>query len=378
MTAASADDQAPQDLPPLSDERLAAIESAVFGRIADERGRHRPRRSRWWLGGAAAAAVVVVAAIIAPGVMSSLSVGGSAGSLSESAPDQPAVGTDSGMRGAAEPLTGSGDQAAPGTAEGSVTNAANGSREIVTTANATLIVADAAEAARDITADAEARGGYVESLNIDALAGETSERTDAGSDTSMATDPSTPGAGWITVRLPSDALDDAIDALGSVGEVTSSSIGRQDVTDQTIDLRARVAASEASVERLTQLIGQAESVADLIAAESALSERQAALESDRQQLEGLEDEVALSTLSVQLSPRTMTVQADPAGFGDGLAAGWNGLIATLNGVVVALGFLLPWLVIVGAVTLIVRGVLRLVRGARTRRDVPETADDSSV
>ena len=26
--------------------------------------------------------------------------------------------------------------------------------------------------------------------------------------------------------------------------------------------------------------------------------------------------------------------ADPAGFGDGLASGWNGLIATLNGIVV--------------------------------------------
>ena len=193
--------------------------------------------------------------------------------------------------------------------------------------------------------------------------------------------PSRDGGGWITVRVPSAELDGALAALAGVGEVTASNLSRQDVTDQAVDLRARVSASEASVARLTELIAQAQSVADLIAAESALAERQATLESDRQQLEMLENQVALSTLSVQLMPDTPTVEADPAGFGDGIAAGWNGLVATLNGVVIALGFLLPWIAVLALGAAIVWGVVRLVRRARSRHgDVrsPEPESDTDT
>ena len=54
----------------------------------------------------------------------------------------------------------------------------------------------------------------------------------------------------------------------------------------------------------------------------------------------------MSSLTVTLEPVTEPVEADPAGFTDGLTAGWNGLVATLNGIVIALGFLLPWLVVI--------------------------------
>ena len=143
-----------------------------------------------------------------------------------------------------------------------------------------------------------------------------------------------------------------------------SSISRDDVTSTAVDLRARIVSARASVERLTALMGQSGSVADLIAAESALSERQAQLESYEQQLETLDEQVALSTLSVQLTEQTTAAEADPAGFGDGLLAGRNGLIASMNGLVVALGFLLPWLGIAALVLLAV-WFIRRRRRART-------------
>src|SRR5690606_7492538 len=118
------------------------------------------------------------------------------------------------------------------------------------------------------------------------------------------------------------------DELAGLGEVTATNISRQDVTEQTVDLQARIDAAQASVDRLTELMTQAQNVGDLIAAESALAERQATLESYQQQLEMLDDQVAMSTLPVTVLPRVVPVTADPAGFGDGLAAGWNGLVAT--------------------------------------------------
>lgn len=347
-------------LPPLSDERVQSIEREVFSRIAADRRAARTRRTRWWgAGGAAAAAVVVVAAILAPGFATS---GGGVSGASDSsveltdqyAADSPALVPESGNL-IPEAAAGSDLSASDGTER-----ADSGSeREMITTASAMVSVRDVAAAADAVAAEARERGGFVESVSVG---------TNGSSGVAYDGAPVPVGDGWITVRVPSDQLDATLAALADVGEVDSSSVSRQDVTDQAIDLRARIAASEASVARLTELMAQAADVADLIAAESALSERQATLESDRQQLAWLEGQVSMSSLSVQLVAPADPVEADPAGFGDGVATGWNGLIATLNGFVIALGFLLPWIGVAAVIVGLVFGVRALVRGARRRRE----------
>ncbi len=346
-------------LPELSDERVAAIERDVFARIADDRRRQRRRRTLGWSLGSAAAAVLVVAAVIAPGLTASLSGGDGSYSV--------APATDSG--GSVAPESAAADRATVG--EAAVGESA---RAVISTASATVVVDDVATAAQRIADDAQSRGGYVESLSVDAA----TEGITGGApvdglrfDTDQVLIEPAPapgsGAGRVTVRIPDEDLDAAIAALAEVGEVTSSTVSRQDVTDQAIDLRARVAAGEASVARLTELLAQAADVADLIAAETALAERQAALESDRQQLAWLEGQVDLSTLTVQLVPRSTPVEADPAGFTDGVMAGWNGLVAAANGVVIAIGFLLPWLAVAAGAGAVVWGIVRLVRRARRAR-----------
>lgn len=360
----------PATLPDLGEDRVAVIERDVFARIGDERRRHRRRRSLGWSIGGAAAAIVVVAAVIAPSVMSSVT-GASSFSTSAGAPmtdsggGEIAIAPESATDGRA--LSDAGDQAGP---------AAGAGREVVSTASARVVVADVADAVQSIANDAEERGGYVESQSVGSEGAAMGGAAD-GSEMLVYPGP-VPGGpqdAWITVRIPADELDDAIGALRDVGEVTSSTVSRQDVTDQAIDVRARIAAGEASVARLTELMTQAGDVADLIAAETALSERQATLESDRQQLAALEGQVELSTLSVQVSPQTTTVKADPAGFADGVAAGWNGLVATLNGFVIAIGFLLPWLGVLAVAGAVVWGVVRLVRRARRR---PRRSADHDV
>jgi hypothetical protein len=248
-------------------------------------------------------------------------------------------------------------------------DAAVGEREIITTAQATVRVDDVAAAARSIGAAAEQRGGYVESMNI----GEDGVVGSHGISPEIM--PYPVSGAWITVRVPADELTGSIDELAGYGTVVSSSINRQDVTEQTVDLRARIDALSASVDRLTELMGKAGSVGDLIAAESALSQRQAELESYQQQLKTLDDQVALSSLTVSLAQNTERVQADPAGFGDGLTSGWNGLMATLNGLVVALGFLLPWLAVAAVVAVIVWAI---VWARRRSRRAARADDDAAV
>lgn len=350
-------------LPPLRDDRVDAIESAVFARIADERVTRRRRRRGVWTGIGAAAAVLVVAAVIGPAL--STPTGTSGSSISGVTEAGGAVGPGFGVDAPDEGLRDVSGQALPemsaGGAADSSTTAAQAGRDIIATGSSTIEVDDVRAAIDRVSDAAAAAGGYVESSQVGGgggvvpLDGATPEST-------------TVSSGWITVRVPADALASVMDGLSEVGEVTATSVTRSDVTEQTVDLRARVAAGEASVARLTELMTQAGSVADLIAAESALAERQAQLDSDRQVLQSLESQVAMSSLSVQLNVRSETVVADPAGFGDGLVAGWNGLIATLNGVVIGLGFLLPWIAVAGVLLLIVWGVRRIVRARRGAHD----------
>jgi len=344
-------------LPPLSDDSIARIESAVFDEIGDDSAsvpartpERRPLRRRW-VTGLSIAAAFAVGALIAPPLISAVSGGtgaadtasGGASTAFDSGP-VPAIGQPETMTDAGKVVGAAGDVADAG-------------RDIITTAQLTLRVDDVAKATDGIADLAAEQGGYVESTDIGLAPGAPIDST---------TEPSPDrGEGWISIRIPAAKLTDAMKAAGAEGQVLGSSISRQDVTSTAVDLRARVDASKASVQRLTELMAKSGSVADLIAAESALSERQAQLESYQQQLKSIDEQVAMSSIRVELTERTTATSADPAGFGDGLLAGWNGLIVSLNALVVALGFLLPWLVPVAVVLL----VIWLFRRAR-RRTLP--------
>ncbi|QEV99803.1 DUF4349 domain-containing protein [Microbacterium caowuchunii] len=345
-----------QTLPEAPDTaQVARMEASVMGRIREDRSRRRVRRVRMWGGAAAVAAVVALAAIISPAVLSG--IGGAASSTDGTVMVAPAAEPFPLLEGPAMDEGMLEGRSAGGAAE-SADMALEGAtgRDVIANGWVQLTVDDVEATTDRVTALAVAEGGYVESANL----GRTGPLP---ADRSM---PVVGGESWITIRVPADRLTAVVDEVSGFGEVTATSIDRTDVTTQTVDLRARITAQEESVARLTELLGQAGSVADLIAAESALAERQAQLDADRQQLQLLETQVAMSSLTVTLSRTPETVTADPAGFGDGLSAGWNGLVATLNGTVVALGFLLPWLVLVGVIVLAVWGIRTLVVRRRHR------------
>lgn len=342
-------------LPEISDRRIDEIETALMGRIAAERAdasdqarRRAVRRGRVWMAAAAAAAVVAVAGVIGPQLTGPVTTA-----------DGPAAVT-------ARDAAASGDSAeqmsAPMTAQdGAGGAAAESARSVIVNASATVEVKDARTAADAITAAATRAGGYVESLSIG-----TSQ---AGSPDIRGIEPAYPPAGaWITVRVPAATLDQTMADLAKVGTVTFSQVGNYDVTTDVVDLDARITALKTSVDRLTELVGQSSSTADLIAAESALAERQAELTSLEQQREHLGSQVDLATLSVNLVEPAPAVTANPTGFADGVVAGWNGLIAALNGIVVGVGFLLPWIGVLGILGLIVWAIVRVVRRRRTPRE----------
>ncbi|MCJ1694175.1 DUF4349 domain-containing protein [Rathayibacter caricis] len=348
--------ETPDLLPPLDEHRVSAIEARVFRSLAAARAARSAHRRRALSIGGAAAGLLVLAVVVGPLVsVNGLSVGSS---------DSAAIAPDS----AADSAAGAGAESSEGSAPegagiaGTLPAAgapASSTREIASTAAATVRVPSVADAIAALSASAVELGGYVESSSTSDSGGSTTA-DDSGDD---RIEPSFPaslpsGAGSVTLRVPADRLSDARASLTELGTVTESTVERADVTLQAVDLRARAAAAQASVDRLTELVAQAGDLADLLAAESALTQRQAELESTRQQLTALESRVSLASLSVTVLPEETAAPADPAGFLDGLLTGWNGLVAAANAALIGIGFLLPWLLVAAVVAAVVLAVRR--------------------
>lgn len=184
----------------------------------------------------------------------------------------------------------------------------------------------------------------------------------------------------LVIRIPAGETDTFIDGLGEVGEVTEISTNRDDVTLQWQDLDARITALRASVDRLRDLMARAANTADLIDAEEALADRQAELDSLTGQRRYLDDQITLSTLTIDIST-TAEKKGDtgPANFWDGVVDGWNSLIDWLKDAVVFAGQALPWVGFLAVLGAIVGVIVGLFRGARNRtRSTPAVAPAGSA
>ncbi|MBB5914738.1 Na+-transporting methylmalonyl-CoA/oxaloacetate decarboxylase gamma subunit/outer membrane murein-binding lipoprotein Lpp [Nocardia transvalensis] len=167
----------------------------------------------------------------------------------------------------------------------------------------------------------------------------------------------------LTVRVPADKTDDFVNGLNGLGQVTNVTTERDDVTMQWQDLDARIKALQASVDRLRALVAGAASTADLIAAENALSSRQGELDSLTARKRQLDDEIALSTLTIDLSTD------EPAGSGsdsywDRIVDGWHSLLRALK----STGAALPWLAFLVLLAAVVWAMVWAIARLTTRRN----------
>ncbi|MGQ4597354.1 DUF4349 domain-containing protein [Nocardia sp. R6R-6] len=185
------------------------------------------------------------------------------------------------------------------------------------------------------------------------------------------TDDSEPSATLI-VRLPADKTDAFLAGLGGVGQVTRISTNRDDVTMQWEDLDAKIKALQASVERLRVLIAGAATTSDLLAAEQALSSRQGEVDSLTAQKRRLDDQIALSTLTIDVTSDAKRPD-DADSFWDGIVSGWNSLVDWLQGVVVFSGKAIPWLGFLAVLAAALWAIVRLVRRRKTAPDGEESA-----
>jgi len=263
------------------------------------------------------------------------------------------TGASSGPVDVAQPGTapqGDGSFVAEGGASGSADSAAKADQSVITTGWITITVDDPAKATDDALTIVEGLDGRIDSRSQQA-----------------GTDNLRPSS-QLTIRIPSDSVDAAVEQLGALGTVDQVSISSSDVTLQVRDLDAQIKALQASVDRLLALVGQAATTADLVQLETAISDRQAQLDSLVSQKQYLADQISYSTLTLDLQEKGALPSSVPGDFWSGLAAGWASLTAALAGFVVVIGVLIPWLLPLAVIAAIVVLIVTLSR--RSKKAVP--------
>jgi hypothetical protein len=234
-------------------------------------------------------------------------------------------------------------------------------RSIVYRGSMTVRVKDVTAAASQATGIAQTAGGFIGSDN-----------RDRGSGNDTAT---------MELRVPADRFADVVGQLSKLGHEEARQISTEDVTEQTVDLDARISVQQARVDSGRRLLASAKSLNDLVMLEKEVATRESDLASLQAKKRHLADLVALSTISITLLNEQAPAPApkpEKHGFVGGLAAGWHALLASLRVVLTVLGALLPWVLAIGlpawAIYYLVLRVRRQRGSPRTPASEAETAD----
>jgi hypothetical protein len=174
----------------------------------------------------------------------------------------------------------------------------------------------------------------------------------------------------ITYRIPAARWDDALTGLrGLADKVLTEQTKTQDVTGQVIDLGARIRNLEATEKALQAIMDRAKEIKDVLSVQAELTKVRGEIEEMTADTSHLEEQAAMSTLTVSFALKPNPVKAEQEQFDPGVEAeqASASLVNVLQGVATAgIWFAIVWLpilvflAIVGGIAFV---VIRRLRGA---------------
>jgi hypothetical protein len=238
--------------------------------------------------------------------------------------------------------------------------AANVDRKIIYTVSLDLIVEDTEVAFQEVQRLAEEMGGFVAQSNM--WRQEDHPR------------------GSLTVRVPAEALEDALERFRALAvDVESQQVDSQDVTEEFVDLEARLENEQRTERELQELLESRSALgktSDILEVHRELSQVRGQIEQIQGRMTYLDNLSAMATVEISLTP---DVLAQPV-----VVAGWRPkgtalraikmLVNALQGIADAaiMFFLLivPVLIVIAipivVLILLLRFVVRRVRQRRKR------------
>ena len=162
----------------------------------------------------------------------------------------------------------------------------------------------------------------------------------------------------MTVRIPTENFQQFIDGISEgVAYFDQKDISRQDVSEEFVDLEARLKAKRVLEERYLELLKKANKVEEMLQIERELSNIREEIEAKQGRLQYLQSQVSMSTVNIEFyktTAETGITQSYGQKMKNALQGGWNGISVFFLGIL----YLWPLFLVAIIVVIILRIFLK--------------------
>jgi hypothetical protein len=228
-------------------------------------------------------------------------------------------------------------------------------RKIIRNAELTVELDAPAEAQRKLASLAESFGGYV-------VTAESHQQDARGQ--------GTPPTVSVEMRVPAPRFDEAVAQIRALGgRVRQEKISGRDVTEEYIDLEARLRAQRALEAQFLEIMKRAAKVSDALEVQRELANVRSEIERVEGRRRFLENQSSLSTIKVILQTPAPLVSTQTSGFFAGLRRAFGDGLDTAAGIVLGL----VEFAVAAAPVVVIFGVPLLLLWRLLRRRFPRRA-----
>jgi hypothetical protein len=162
--------------------------------------------------------------------------------------------------------------------------------------------------------------------------------------------------GYVVVRVPKEHFEDTTEEIKTLGEVEEARTTVEDVTEEYVDLEARLENLKKQEERYQEILAAAVTVEEILEIEAELERVRGEIESYEGKIRYLNDSIEYSSIQVSLTePGAEKIEI---GLIDALRRALQAFFAALRAVIIFLGYFLPVIITCGVLYYVGRIVYR--------------------
>lgn len=215
------------------------------------------------------------------------------------------------------------------------------SRLVIKTGNLNLVVRNVSETAKKIIQYTEEKGGWVVNSSI-------SEVKEVPS-------------GTITVRIPSEIFEDAIEYFKKLAEKVSFE-GRkaEDVTEEYVDLQSRLRNLEATEAQLLEIMKRSGTISEVLSVQRELTTVREQIEKTKGRIQYLEKSAKMASLTINLALSEELLPIPPAEKWRPIYVmkkAWRSAVGSLRGI----SYLLIWIIVYGIIWIPLMAIILGIR-----------------
>lgn len=168
----------------------------------------------------------------------------------------------------------------------------------------------------------------------------------------------------MTIRVPSEKFEEVLLGISEgVGYFDQKQVTQKDVTEEFVDINARLNAKRKLENRYLELLQKAKNVKEMLEIERELSKIREEIESKEGRLKYLQNKVSLSTFYIEFY-KTTEIKGVHTSYGqkivNALKGGWNGISVFFIGII----YLWPFILVIGVVIYFIRRYIKRKRATK--------------